>query len=85
MVKAEPEMQSYHGVEPLAHSIVVLSSASCFQPLSRDADSLEGKNSHVAIVDELHAHKTREVFDVLNLAMGSRRQSLLFAITTAGS
>jgi len=85
MVKAEPEMQSYYGVEPLAHSIVVVSSASCFQPLSRDADSLEGKNPHVAIVDELHAHKTREVFDVLNLAMGSRRQSLLFAITTAGS
>jgi phage terminase large subunit-like protein len=85
MVKVEREMQSYFGVEALAHSITVANTSSYFQPLSRDADSLEGKNPHIAIVDELHAHKTREVFDVLNLAMGSRRQSLLFAITTAGS
>ena len=35
-------------------------------------------------MDELHAHKTRDVWDVLETATGARLQSLLFAITTAG-
>jgi len=84
-VKREPELMSAFGVEPLAHSITIPSKASFFKPLSRDADSLEGLNVHGAIIDELHAHKTREVFDVLNSATGSRRQPLIWAITTAGS
>ncbi len=84
MVKRETEMQTHYGVQPLAHSIVIEQDGSFFKPLARDADSLEGLNPHCAIVDELHAHKTREVWDVLNVARGSRRQSLVLAITTAG-
>ena len=84
MVKRDPEMRAFYGVEPLAHSIVIPGQAASFKPLSRDADSLEGLNPHGAIIDELHAHKTREVFDVINLATGSRRQSLIVQITTAG-
>jgi phage terminase large subunit-like protein len=84
MVQREREMQHFYGVEPLAHSIAVERNAAAFKPLSRDADSLEGLNPHGAIIDELYAHKTREIFDVLNQATGSRRQPLLFCITTAG-
>ncbi|HDZ22615.1 MAG TPA: terminase large subunit [Phycisphaerae bacterium] len=40
---------------------------------------------HCAVVDELHAHKTRRVYDVLETATGSRSQPLLLSITTAGS
>jgi phage terminase large subunit-like protein len=36
------------------------------------------------MIDELHAHKSRAVFDVLNTALGARRQPLLGSITTAG-
>jgi phage terminase large subunit-like protein len=36
-------------------------------------------------VDELHAHKSRAVWDVLDSATGSRTQPLVWAITTAGS
>ncbi|CRY77091.1 TPA: terminase TerL endonuclease subunit [Yersinia enterocolitica] len=59
-------------------------SGSKFEPLASDADSLDGKNIHGGIVDELHAHKTRDVWDVLETATGARLQSLIFAITTAG-
>ena len=41
-------------------------------------------NIHCAIIDELHAHKSREMWDVLLTATGARRQPLIFAITTAG-
>ncbi|MCU5775222.1 terminase large subunit [Winslowiella arboricola] len=60
-------------------------SASKFEPLSSDANNLDGLNIHCGIVDELHAHRTRDVWDVLETATGARLQSLLFAITTAGS
>ena len=53
-------------------------------PLSSDASSMDGLNVHGAIIDELHAHRTRHVVDVLETATGARRQPLLFEITTAG-
>lgn len=55
-----------------------------FEPVASDANNLDGLNIHCGIVDELHAHKTRDVWDVLETATGARLQSLIFAITTAG-
>lgn len=55
-----------------------------FEPLSSDANSMDGLNPHMALVDELHAHKTPEVWDVLKSALGARLQPLIWAITTAG-
>ncbi len=37
-----------------------------------------------AIVDEVHAHPNRDMWDVLETATGSRRQPLIVGITTAG-
>jgi phage terminase large subunit-like protein len=84
MVQRTPPLRNRYSVEPLAHSIAIEQEGAFFKPLSRDADSLEGLNVHGAIIDELHAHKTREVFDVLDDATGSRRQPLLFIISTEG-
>jgi phage terminase large subunit-like protein len=53
--------------------------------LAADANTLDGPNPHCAIVDEYHAHKTDALLKVLETGMGSRRQPLLFVITTAGS
>lgn len=85
MLLRTPELRYEFGVEPLANSITVESTGSFFKPLSRDVDSLEGLNIHGGIVDELHAHKTREVFDVLDDGTGARRQPLLFIISTEGN
>ncbi|HEX4381250.1 MAG TPA: terminase TerL endonuclease subunit [Candidatus Acidoferrum sp.] len=59
--------------------------ASKFEPLGSDEDTLDGLNIHGSVVDELHAHKTRDLLDVLETATGSRRQPMSFKITTAGS
>jgi phage terminase large subunit-like protein len=56
-----------------------------FEPLGRDSGTLDGLNVHGAIVDELHAHPTGDMWDVLQTATGARRQPLLYAVTTAGS
>jgi len=58
--------------------------ASKYEPLGADSDSTDGLNVHGVIADELHAWKTREMWDVLETATGSREQPMLIAITTAG-
>jgi phage terminase large subunit-like protein len=59
-------------------------SASKLQPLGADADSTDGLNPNLLIVDELHKHKTRDLIDVMETATGARRQPVNFQITTAG-
>jgi len=65
-------------------NLSVEATASKFQPLGADADTMDGLNVHGALIDELHAHKTRAVVDVLETATGARRQPLILEITTAG-
>lgn len=55
-----------------------------YQALSADADYSDGINPSGVIVDELHRHKTRDLYDLLNEGGGTRRQPLTVVITTAG-
>ena len=82
MVARSPALR--RRVEPLINNLHVAATASRFMPLSSDSSTMDGLNVHGAIIDELHAHKTRGVVDVLDTATGARRQPLLFEITTAG-
>lgn len=85
MVDRTPGLRRRFGVETTEHRIDVPRSAGQFLPLSRDhGGNLDGLNIHGGLVDELHAHKTRELFDVLETGMGARYQPLLWMITTAG-
>lgn len=85
MAARSPGLRKRFGVTTLAHRVVQAGTASALAPLSAEGSSLDGLNIHGAIVDELHAHKTRAVYDVLETGTGARTQSLLWLITTAGS
>ena len=66
-------------------SLFVPATNSVFKVVSAEAYSKEGLNPSRVIMDELHAHKNRELFDVFSLAMGNRGKiAQLVAITTAG-
>ena len=54
------------------------------QALSADAFTKEGLNAHAILFDELHAQKTRVLWDTLLFAGVSRRNPLHISITTAG-
>ena len=82
MVRAAPELQRKIGVYKLNLSIDA--TASKFEPLSSDERTLDGLNPHFVLIDELHKHKSRALLDVLDTALGARRQPLLWIITTAG-
>ena len=47
------------------------------------ADSTDGLNPSLVIVDEFHKHKTRDLIDVMETATGQRVKPLNFPITTA--
>ncbi|MGC2782127.1 MAG: terminase TerL endonuclease subunit [Bradyrhizobium sp.] len=85
MARRSPDFLKSLGVEVLAHRIVQARSASYYEAVSADADSLEGKNVHFGLIDEFHAHRSRDVYDAIETGAGKRHQSMLWAITTAGS
>ena len=85
MAERTPDMRTYLGVAILQHCITVAATASKFAPLAAEGSTLDGLNVHFAVLDELHAHKTRAVYDVIDTARGAREQSLLWNITTAGT
>lgn len=84
MMKLGTGLRNALGVRVFEHSLTQLSSGSHFMPKSAQGNTLDGLNTHFACIDELHAHKTREVYDVVETSIGKRLQPLLFAITTAG-
>jgi phage terminase large subunit-like protein len=59
-------------------------SASKMEPIGSDADTTDGLNPNLVIIDELHAFKDRALVDVLQEAMASREQPMQIEISTAG-
>lgn len=84
MVARSPALAGMITHARAASTLSVEATASKFEPLSADSNTLDGLNVHVALIDELHAHKTRGVIDALDTATGARRQPLVYIITTAG-
>ncbi|RQS20696.1 terminase large subunit [Burkholderia sp. Bp8998] len=85
MARRSAGFRSRFAVAVGAHNMNVLASGSKFEALSAEGSTLDGLNIHFGCVDELHAHKTRTVYDVVETGTGKRNNSLLWVITTAGS
>jgi phage terminase large subunit-like protein len=84
MARGNADLRKALGVKLQAHSIVVPGTNSKFEAKSADGQTLDGLNTHCAIIDELHAHRTREVYDVVETSIGKRKQPIMWMITTAG-
>lgn len=85
MARRSAGFRTRFGVAVGAHNMHVLATGSKFEALSAEGSTLDGLNIHFGCVDELHAHKTRTVYDVVETGTGKRNNSLLWVITTAGS
>lgn len=85
MAERSPGLRTHLGLAIMQHSLTVAHTSSKATPLAAEGSTLDGLNVHFALLDELHAHKTRAVYDVIDSARGAREQSLLWTITTAGT
>lgn len=54
------------------------------KPLASNTNSLDGLDTHVAIIDELAAIKNRDLYDLIKQSMTARKQPCLIQITTNG-
>jgi phage terminase large subunit-like protein len=83
MIEASPDLL---GMAKLYRdAIEIPSTNSVYRVLSAESYSKEGLSPTAVWMDELHAQKNRELFDVMSLAMGARgNKAHLVSITTAG-
>jgi len=82
MILQNPDLASQCKIYVTAKSIEYPGNV-VFKALSADADTKHGFNTHFVVVDELHAQPNRDLVDVLVTSTGSRRQPLVWYITTA--
>ncbi|HKQ02647.1 MAG TPA: terminase TerL endonuclease subunit, partial [Actinomycetes bacterium] len=82
MVEDSPELSEMAYV--WTRSIEVPATRSSFKVLSADVRNKHGFNVHGLIFDELHAQRTRDLWETLVRGMVKRLQPLLFVLSTAG-
>ena len=70
--------------QKLRDAIKVPKTASIMQILASDTTNLDGFNASAFVLDEIHAMKTSELYDVLISSQGMRDNPLGICITTAG-
>ncbi len=83
MIARQPDLIARTRVYRAFKSIEVPETGSIFRALTADAQTKHGLSVHGAVIDELHAHPTRDLVDVLQTATGARRQPLTVHITTS--
>lgn len=66
------------------HRLVHAKSKSYMKAGTKDSKKKDGLNPHAVIIDELHAIRDRNTYDVMSSAMGARTQPLIVIISTAG-
>ncbi|KAA0944161.1 terminase large subunit [Sporosarcina sp. ANT_H38] len=83
MVQKSPTLRKR--IKPLVSELRADFNDSSFKPLGSDSETLDGLNVHGAMMDEIHAWKDKNLYDVIVDGTSSREQPLIFMITTAGT
>lgn len=65
-------------------NLAYLATGSFFRPISSD-DGQSGPRPHIALIDEIHEHKTNFAVEMMRAGTKNRRQALIFMITNSGS
>jgi len=85
MARKSEAFRTEFGVLVRAHSLLCLETESTFNAIDSKGSTQDGANLHFSLNDELHAWKGRDLYAVLETAMGSRAQPMMWNITTAGA
>ena len=84
MVERTHEMREAFDLEAFANAIARYDIGGSFKPINAKASTQDGLNpSHVSL-DEIHAHKTHDLLNVLQSAAGARSNPLFLYTTTEG-
>jgi phage terminase large subunit-like protein len=84
MVDQSPELREEFGVTAYRHSIHSAINGGQYIPINAKASTQDGRNPSAAVLDELHAHKSYDLLNVLRSSAGARRNPLYLYTTTEG-
>lgn len=84
MVDKTEDLREEFRMETFANSIACYKNAGSFKPINAKASTQDGLNPSCTILDEIHAHKTHDLLNVLKSAAGARRNPLFLFLTTEG-
>lgn len=86
MIEQSPALSKYCKIIRSTKRIVYIPRNNFYQVLSADVPNKHGINASAIIFDELHAQKTRDLWDVMTFGSGdARKQPLTLVLTTAGN
>lgn len=84
MVEATEDLREAFQLEAFANTIVRYENGGVCKPINAKASSQDGLNPSALCFDELHAHKTHDLLNVLTSAAGARANPLFLYTSTEG-
>lgn len=84
IVEKTSELREAFTLEPFANAIARYDVGGTFKPINAKASTQDGLNPSHTGIDEIHAHKTHDLLNVLKSAAGARRNPLFLYTTTEG-
>lgn len=84
MINRTTDLREHFALIPYRNAVVCYANGGSFKPINAKASTQDGLNPTVVEVDELHAHKTHDLINVLKSAGGARRSRLFLITTTEG-
>ena len=83
-INSDEDLSEWFKVHEHNHTIECLLTHSEIKALSGDTKSLDGHRAYLGIVDEYHAHKTNQMYKLLEGGIKKLKSALISVITTAG-
>lgn len=84
MVEQTPDLREAFDLEVFANAITNLQVGGNLKPINAHASTQDGLNPSHTALDEIHAHKTHDLLNVLKSAAGARLNALWLYTTTEG-
>lgn len=83
MVRRDSDLAEQFGLKPLVREIRCATTGGSISTITSIAEAQDGHNSHMVVLEELHAQKAG-LYQVMGSSFGARRNPLMLMITTAG-
>lgn len=83
-IRADKDLQEFFAIHEHNATIDCETTHSTIKALSGDTQSIDGFRPYLGIVDEYHAHKTDQMYKLLEGGIKMMKSALISVITTAG-
>lgn len=84
MVDRTKQLRTAFRLEAYTRAISCLENGGLMKPINSKASTQDGLNPSCSILDEIHAHRSHDLLNVLHSASGARRSPLFIFTTTEG-